>query len=205
MEPNTYIHRLGGGKVVGIDGSVSTDSRLDRSSQARGASFISFMSDVRNRSFVVDSHLACAVIDESFVVNSHVAYGKVETSNLNNVVVRGLYDPARLKNMVLAGGVTVEGCRVENFELNGPYLLHSDFDTQPRHFNLTEFGIPLHIIECHCLKDEPRAIIGCICRPISEWIEKKELLRRLFQKREKWIGPEVDLIHEYFKIWQRTS
>lgn len=198
-----FIHSNGAGRIFGIAGAVSSDSVIERGSEIRGKSFVSFLSEIKDNSTVIDSSIACSRTRRSMVVNSQVVYASVTDSYLEDVVVRGAAERADLQNVVLTNGVTVEGCRLRNFELSLPVLIHCDWDEQPRHFDLTQFGIPLHIVECHCKKDEPRAVIGCNCRTIRSWIEDKEKHRRFFSKRFDWQLGVVDLIHEHFKMWLR--
>ncbi len=200
--PERFIHSNGGGTIAGVEAAVSSDSRIERGCEIRGASRVSFMSRVRGESIIDSSRIACGVVEQSILLNSDLTYAKVTGSSLNNVIVRGTYEPARLLSVLLEDHVVVEGARVENFDLAGPYLVHSDFSRQPRHFTLEKFGIRLGIIECNHEPGVPRVICGCKCRPIAEWIEKKEFLRRLFMKRHNWHGPEADHIVERIKEWQ---
>ena len=198
-----FRHVPGGGAIRGIAAAVSSDSVLERGSEIRGKTFVSFLSEIQDKSTIIDSSIACSRTRRSMVVNSHVTYASVQDSYLEDVVVRGADDRADLQNVVLTNGVTVEGCRLRNFELSGSYLVHADFDRVPRHFDLKEFGIPLHIIECHH-NGVLHGICGCKCRPIEEWIQKKERMRRLFTERlNQWEHGVVDYIHEHFKIWLR--
>jgi len=201
----TQIHRHtnGFGKVSST-GAASSDSFIDRTSELRGLTFLSFMSQVRENS-VLDgqggvTNVSASVIERSIILNSQISYAKVSDSVLNNVVVRGAYDPALLESVILSGGVTVEACRLRNFELSGPFLVHADWDRQPRHFTLERFGIQLGVIECWH-DGVLHGICGCKCRPLHEWIEKKELLRRFFGKRDNWDHGVVDYIHDQFNEW----
>lgn len=201
-------HRRGGGRLFGIDGAVSSDTLIDSRSEVHGRSFVSFMSEIRNNSIVMGGNngtsVACSVVDHSFVADSHLSYAKVTGSSLNDVIVRGTYEPARLENMILSNGVVVEGCRLSNFELALPVLIHSDWDHEPRHFSLKEYGVPLNIIECRCRPGIHSSVIGCKCRPTALWIERKEILRRAMVRYNRWRPQIVDLIHDYFKLWLRT-
>lgn len=194
----TFRHRRGRGVIVGIDPAVSSDSFIDASCIIEGRSRISWGSRIRNDSAVKDSEVVISTLDRTIAINSHVVYARVRDSVLTSAIIRGADDPALVENSVLSGGCIVEGVKVSNVELDGPYVLNFDCQGTPRHYLLESAnGIRLAIVDC----GNGEAGIGCKRRPIAEWIEKKELDRRLFVKKHGWSGYEPDEIHELFIDW----
>lgn len=132
-------------------------------------------------------------------MGSHVAGAIVRASGLENVVIRGTKArTANVQNCLLSNKVVVEGCQVRGFELAGPFLVHTDWVRAPRHFLLEPApGVQMGISEC----TKGRMHCGCECRPAVEWIQKKELLRKIFVRRG-WSSESIDVIHELFKEWR---
>lgn len=194
-----FRHRNGGGRILGVEPAVSSDSLIDRSSFVEGRSRISWGSRIRNESAIKDSEVVISALDRTVAIGSHIAYAQVRDAVLNQAIIRGADDPALVENSMLSGGCVVEGVRVRNVELHGAFVIDFDCDSTPRHYLLhSESGVKLAIIDC----GNGEAGIGCKRRPIADWIEKKELLRRLFMKRHQWQGYEVDLIHKLFEEWK---
>jgi hypothetical protein len=195
----TFRHQRGGGVIVGIAPAVGSDCFIDASCIIEGRSRISWGSRIRNDSAVKDSEVVISTLDRTIAIGSHVAYARVRDSILDHAIVRGADDPALVEHSSLAGGVVVEGVKVFNVELDGPYTLDFDCQGTPRHYLLESANgqIRLGIVDC----GNGEAGIGCKRRPIAEWIEKKELDRRLFVKKHGWTGYEPDEIHELFIDW----
>lgn len=237
MAEGVFIHKPGGGKILGVSGSIASDCYLSKDSVISGKTHVAFMSQIHGGSMLHDVHVSASGISGSVIDGGHISYASVKDSSLENVIVRGAYrkgaddpvNPGRwrrageyllkrygivdlakerryrtteIMDCIIGGNVVVEGCSIRGFELNGNFLIHSDFDRQPRHFDLKDIGINLGIIECKCRPGVLSSIIGCKCRTVDLWIERKELDRRLFAKLYNWHPNVVDLIHEYFKGWQ---
>lgn len=197
----TFRHPNGGGRIVGIEAAVGSDCFADSDSLIEGRTFISHGSRIV-KSSLKDTHASFANITESAVVGSHIAGGIIRSSGIVNAVVRGTKKRlANVQNSLLSGKLVVEGCRIQNVELDGPYLLHHDYAQTPRHLLLDDgHGLRLGIVECK----PGYANIGCACRTIKHWIDHKESLRRYFTREQGWAGPEVNTIHELFEEWRRV-
>lgn len=196
----TFRHSAGGGVIVGIDGAISSDSYLSADSMIEGASFVSYSSRII-KSAIKDSHVSFANISESAVLHSHVAGAIVRSSGIEGAVIRGSKSRiANVQNCLLGSQTVVEACVVRDFELSGPFLLHSDWNRAPRHLLLEPaLGVRIGISECK----PGYAHAGCECRSIQEWVYKKELLRKIFVRRG-WPSETIDIIHEFFEELQRV-
>jgi hypothetical protein len=162
-----------------------------------GRTFVSLQSSLTKAS-VKDSTVVSSVIFNSPLLNSHVAGSLVSSSALESVIVRATGErKAVVQDAILSDDVVVEACTVRGFELAGPYLLHSDWNRAPKHFLLEPApGVRVGLSEC----SDGRRHCGCECRPYIEWLEKKELLRRIFTRRG-WPSESIDLIHQKFGEW----
>jgi len=194
-----FRHRNGGGSILGIECSIGSDCFLSRDSVISGKAHVSFMSQIHSGSMLHDAHVSASGISGSVIDGGHISYASVKDSSLENVIVRGTYDPARLENVILRNGVVAESCWLRNFELSGPHLLHANWDRAPRHHSLKlEYGIPLVITEC----TELRGHVGCECRPMQTWLDRKELLRRIFVGKRGWPSAAIDTIGALFEGWK---
>lgn len=194
-----FLHRRGGGRIVGVEGAVSSDSRIDRTSEMRGKSFISCLSTIRAESIIDNSTVVNSEVEQSIVLNSQIHHANISGCALNDVVVRGANGCfSDLRNVILSNEVVVENCRLRDFELSGPHLVHVDWDRTPRHCVIEiDSGVKLSL--CECADDHFHA--GCECRPYSEWDEKEPLLRRYFTRRG-WPLETFDSIRGIFDSWR---
>lgn len=197
-----FLHRNGGGRIVGADGAIGSDCYLEPGSEMRGTSIVSCMAEIRDQSILDNSTLVAAVIEHhSIALNSHIHYAQVGKSLLRDVVVRGANERfAHLYNVVLLDGVVVENCRLQDFELCGPHLLHVDWDRAPRHRVITPGpGMAMALTECA----DDHFHVGCECRSFAEWDEKESVLRRYFVDRHHWLPEVFNSIRTTFEKWRR--
>lgn len=193
---DVFFHRYGGGRITGAESSVGSDCYICPESIVEGESHISYGSSLFT-SAVRNSHLSQTSLERSAVAESHVAGAYVGDSVLQNVTVRGAHKRADLQDVFLTDDVEVEACKLRGFELSGPYLIHSDWNSQPRHHLITLPGIRIGLIEC----GGDRFHAGCECRPWAEWDEKEGLLRRYFL-RHGWDDETFDSIRTIFDSWR---
>lgn len=198
-----FIHHNGGGKILDPDSHVSVDSTLDVDSVLEGYCSVVCNSRVR------DSRISASIISSGTIVGSvlydaQVFNGLVAKCGLRSVHVRSEsgYSPQLLE--VVLEGVTVAGPTILHgpWTMRGPFLIHAgEWHAPPRHHHFQPNGagaLPsLGIIECL----DGKAHIGCVCRPIAEWCQKKELLRRIFVRRG-WQPEFIDQIATLFDSWQ---
>ena len=198
--PERFLHRLGAGTILVAYISVSIDSYVSRDSLIEGASYISYGSVIKE-SAIKDSHVSFANISKSALVGSHVAGAIISDSGFDDVVVRGTKTHrAVVRDCLLSNQVVIEGCQVRRFELSGPYLIHADFNRAPRHYLLEPApGVQMGLSEC----TNGRLHCGCECRTYNHWLVKKELLRKIFDRRG-WAPDSVDIIHSLFDEWRRV-
>lgn len=192
-----FRHRNGGGHILGTKGAIGSDCRLERGSYIED-SFISYKTSISKTSSVSNSSISLGDIENSAVINSHVSAALVSKSVLENVVASGTKERLAVIQGCYFSEVVIEACTLRNVELTGgPYHLHRDWDRTPRHLLLEPGnGVKLAINECL----PGYADIGCKHRTISEWVEKKEILRQIF-KKQGWTGREIDTIHDLFESW----
>lgn len=202
--PETSRHSNGGGLIIGVDSAVSSDSYLSVDSQVEGRSFISYGSTIQS-SAIRDSSLSFANIAKSALINSHVAGAIVSGSGLEDVVVRGTKERlAVVRNCLLSGEVAIEGCTVQNLELNGPHLIHRDWlHRAPRTRILEHGGVRLSLAECGPGNDAFH--VGCEHRQFREWDYKEPLLFRYFVKRLGWPEPVFRSIRTTFEEWRAEN
>lgn len=198
----TFIHSNGGGRIIGSDGAISSDSVLDKTSYMEGRTFVAFGSSI-TKSIIKDSTINLGDVRESVVVNSHISAALVYDSALEGAVIRGTKERSTVvQGCILSRKVVIEACTVRGIDLSGPYLLHADWNRTPRHHLLTPCdGVQMGISECSSGGD--RGHCGCRCRPYSEWIEEKETLRKIFVRRG-WSRESIDIVHQYFEEWRRS-
>lgn len=196
-----FIHKNGGGIIYGSESSVSSDSVLDRDSIVEGASFISYGSAI-TKSPIKNSVISLGEIRESPLIDSHVSAALVYASGLESAVVQGTLErKAVVQNCLLSQKVVVEACTIRNVDIAGPYLIHTDWNHTPRHYLIEPCdGVQMGISEC----TEGRGHCGCECRPYTEWIHKKELLRKIFVARG-WASESIDIIHQLFEQWRQVQ
>lgn len=196
-----FIHRNGGGLILGHEGGAGSDCRISQGSSISGRTFLSCGTSFSNYTHALDSSISSSALDDCSIVESQIAGAILSNSGIERAVIRGTSKRAVVEGSYLANGVVVEGCRVRDIFLDGPYLLHADLDRTPRHFLMKEEGVMLGVVECGCRPGIKSSVIGCCCRPLDLWIERAELLRRIFQKRG-WSGDQIDTFRELFKSWQ---
>jgi hypothetical protein len=207
MSPNsTFFHRNGGGRITGPDGGgfVGSDCYLSPDSEVRGdKSVISHLTTVLNKSVLDNCTAVGSGIDHVIALRSHIHHAQVAYSLLTDVVIRGANErPADLHNVSLSDDVVVEGCRLRNFELSGPHLLHVDWDRAPRH-RLLETSAGVYLALTECIDDYFH--VGCECRPFAKWDVKEALLRRYFVERNYGWSLEVfNSIRTTFEAWRRN-
>lgn len=200
--PETFLHSNGGGRILGIEAAVGSDCFIDRDSVIEGASFISNGSRII-KSAIKDSHVSFANITESAVMRSHITGALVRGSGLERVVVRGTRSrQATVQNCLLSNQAVIEGCKIRGVEVSAPILIHNDWNRTPRHHLLIPCnGVQMVISECS--EGGIRGHCGCECRPYAEWIQKKELLRKIFVRRG-WASESIDVINDLFQEWRRS-
>lgn len=202
MPIETFQHKNGLGELRGIECAVSSDSMLDKSSFVEGKTFVSYGSSITKNSALKDSHVALGDIQQSILVNSHVSNALVHGSALEGVVVRGSKErSAVVQNCLLSNQTVIESCTVRGFEVAAPLLIHSNWNRAPRHHLLRPCdGVQMAISECSPGGD--RGHCGCECRTYAHWVERKEILRKIFTRRG-WAYESVDMIHQLFEEWRR--
>lgn len=200
---NVSRHPNGGGVVVGIDPAVSSDSILDETSSVQGRTRVSWASRIRDNSALKDSEVVISTLDRVVAVGSHFAFARVADAVMKNVIIRGTDRPAEVTRSELSAGVVVEGCSISNVVLEGPFLVHSDWNHTPRHRILrTDNGIVQGLIECS--EDNDRLHSGCVCRPWKMWDQNEHLLRRHFVGQLGWPLSSFNSIRTTFEEWRAT-
>jgi hypothetical protein len=194
-----FIHRNGGGKVLSFDTHISPDSKLDRDSVLEGYCVVGGESRVL-ASRVFESAIDRGQIIESLLERSEVMGGLVAKSGLRNAHVASERKHRPELFNVMLDGVTVRGATfLRGFHLKGPFLIHAgQWYDAPRHFHFAprDTGINLGIIECV----DGRAHIGCVCRPMEQWIARRPLLDKIFARRG-WLPAYTKFIETLFRSW----
>lgn len=201
-----FIHRNGGGKILDYTTDISPDSVLDQDSILENYCYVGNESQILN-SRIASGKVFHAKVLSSLVDHSTIAEALVANCGLRKVCIRsertrsGMREHPYVMEVVL-DGVTVSGPVTLKgpWTLAGPYLIHDgEWLKPPRHFRFMPegTGIDLGVIECL----DGRAHIGCICRPMDVWLERRELLRRIFTRRG-WLPEYIDVFADLFLTWK---
>lgn len=202
---NFTTHPNGQGRIVGIRAAVGSDCLVEKKSEIRGASFVSCLSTITGESIIDNAHVVSAEIDNSMILDSHIAEAEVSRACLNGVVIRGAHGRvAKVSNVILSGGVVVENCEISNVELDGSFLVHSNWSKTPRHRMLrTANGVIQGLIECS--EDNDSLHSGCECRPWKMWDQNEHLLRRHFVGELRWPLEAFNSIRTTFEQWRQEA
>jgi len=195
---DVFLHRSGGGEIRGADSCVGSDCYLCPTSFIENQSVVVYKSLI-STSALKNCKVADSEVQESVAVNCVIAGAYVGRSTLEHVIVTGTHDRrADIDMCSLANDVVVEACSLRNVELDGPFLVHSNWTTTPRHRVLQmDNGIRIGLIEC----GGDRFHAGCECRPFSEWDQKEHLLRKYFL-RHGWDETTFNSIRPTFESWR---